>query len=351
MSAKLTFKCPSCGAGLEYQPGQRVMACPYCGTEVDQASIAEASQQFEQDNAPQNAQQQALEAHLRTYNCTSCGAQIITDDTTAATRCYYCHSPVVLSDRLSGEFRPDGVIPFAFDKAKAEQAFDQYIRKHRFVDRRFFTPDQREMLSGVYYPYWIGDFEGEGEFVGTGTRVSTHSNSREVITTTRFFNVHRAGRLSFRNVVRRGLTKTDRLISDGIQPYDLEKTQPFAMGYLSGFLAEIRDVPEDSTQADMTQEINGYAPGLIKKGNTYNSLQGETSFRVTQSRMRYVLLPTWVLTYKGGRDGVPFFFMMNGQTGKTCGKLPVSRGRLAAWCVGIAAAVIAVFCAGGAMLW
>ena len=30
------------------------------------------------------------------YICPSCGAEVVTDATTAATFCYYCHNPVVL---------------------------------------------------------------------------------------------------------------------------------------------------------------------------------------------------------------------------------------------------------------
>lgn len=47
------------------------------------------------------------EADAVTYTCPSCGAQIVTDATTAATFCYYCHNPVVLGGRLEGKFLPD----------------------------------------------------------------------------------------------------------------------------------------------------------------------------------------------------------------------------------------------------
>ena len=46
------------------------------------------------------------------YNCPSCGAEIVTDATTAATFCYYCHNPVVLGKRLEGKYLPNKVIPF-----------------------------------------------------------------------------------------------------------------------------------------------------------------------------------------------------------------------------------------------
>ena len=66
----------------------------------------------------------------------------MTDDTTAATRCYYCHNPVVLTDRLSGEFHPDGVVPFTVSRDEALAAFRKFIGKRKFVDRRFFSDEQ-----------------------------------------------------------------------------------------------------------------------------------------------------------------------------------------------------------------
>lgn len=41
----------------------------------------------------------------------------------------------------------------------------------------------------------------------------------------------------------------------------------------------------------------------------------------------YVLLPVWVLTYRG-RNNTMYYFAMNGQTGKVCGKLPVDNKKL-----------------------
>ena len=53
---------------------------------------------------------------MRSYHCPTCGAELVTDETTAASTCAYCGSPVVLSDHLSGAKRPNYVIPFKVDK-------------------------------------------------------------------------------------------------------------------------------------------------------------------------------------------------------------------------------------------
>ena len=113
MSGTVTFKCPSCGAYLEFEPGAQQFSCPYClqtFTEEEMRGLARGGQDSQPAAAPD---------HLRGYHCQACGAEIVTGDTTAATRCYYCHSPVGLSDRLDGSFRPDGVLPFRIGREEA----------------------------------------------------------------------------------------------------------------------------------------------------------------------------------------------------------------------------------------
>lgn len=343
MSQAITFKCPSCGAYLEYDPSAQQMTCPYCG----QAFTKEALDALG-GGKPQAA---SFDARLRAYHCQQCGAEIVTDDTTAATRCYYCHSPVVLTDRLSGDFHPDGVIPFQLDKAGAMDAFQSFIRRKRFVDRRFFSADQLESFSGVYYPYWMGDFEGEGFFDGEGTRVSTHTSPKETVVITRHFSVKRKAKLSFRNLFRRALSKTDRTLSDGIHPYRTKEIEPFDLRYLSGFLAEKRDIESKEAQNEMLQEVQGYARQMLSAPGPYNSLNGNSAFQPSQTRMRYMLLPAWVLTWRSDKPGATYYYMMNGQTGEVCGKLPIDKVKLGLWAAGVGAAVAGLMCLGGALLW
>ena len=210
LSGTIMFKCPSCGGNLEYDPTQRQMRCPYCDTLMEEGfldSLAEQEAAQEQQPAAEPVQE-----GLRSYHCKNCGAEITTGETTAATRCYFCHSPVVLEDRVSAGFRPDMVIPFKLDKSGAEKAFEGYLKTKRFLDRRFLSPQQREDISGVYYPYWLCDEEGVGDFSGTGTRVRVQNTPREIITTTDYYQVTRKARLSFRNLDRKALNANSRHI-------------------------------------------------------------------------------------------------------------------------------------------
>lgn len=351
MSEVMTFKCSSCGGYLEFDPLQQQFKCPYCGQMFTEEELREHSAQREAEAEAAQGEQRSEKHHLRGYQCQMCGAEIVTDETTAATRCYFCHSPVVLHDRLDDEFRPDGVIPFQLDKAAAEKKFMDYISKKKFVDRAFFNGAQLEMFSGVYYPWWYTDIEGDADFEGEGTRTSVHTTPSHVVTTTRVYRVEREGRISFRNIARKALMKADGKLSDGIHPYDIGAVQPYASGYLSGFLAEKRDVSEADAREGTITEAKDYAAAMMQQNHGFNSLTGRTDFRPSKVTSRYVLLPAWVLTWKGGKDGAPYYYMMNGQTGKVCGKLPIDKKRLLATALGVGIAIFLVLCGGGAFIW
>ncbi len=352
MSQVMTFKCPSCGGYLVFEPAKQIFQCPYCGSEYDESKLKEQSHRREQTAEQARQTEKTAPAALRSYHCSMCGAEIVTDATTAATRCYYCHSPVVLNDRLSDEFCPDGVIPFKMDKKAAEAQFKAFIKKKKFVKRDFFSHAQMEDFAGVYYPYWSCDLAGDGSFDGEGTKVSVTNTPRETVTVTSYFSVHREGRLSFKQMIRKALNKADRQLSDGIHPYAMEEVKPYEAGYLSGFLAEKRDVPREDAENSLVQEANSYAERMFTSvDNNFNTLHGHASFTPDQVKMKYLLLPAWVLTYKHRADGETYYYMMNGQTGRVCGKLPLNKVKLTIVGALLGIAVFALLCFGGAYLW
>ena len=57
------------------------------------------------------------------YKCQNCGAEIVADEQTAATFCVYCGNTAILKSKLSGNFKPDYIIPFKIEKERAIEAF------------------------------------------------------------------------------------------------------------------------------------------------------------------------------------------------------------------------------------
>ena len=137
----ITYQCPNCGGGLLFDPESQKYKCEYC---LSLFSEGELKDLFEKEEGRREPEAMVI------YHCPSCGAEIVTDDTTAASFCYYCHNPVVLSGRLLGRFAPDEIIPFTIDREKAVEIFNQWIGRKRFVPKAFYSPDQIEKITGVY---------------------------------------------------------------------------------------------------------------------------------------------------------------------------------------------------------
>ena len=320
-----TYKCPACGNALKFEPNSGKFACEFCSSTYDKAYLDKLDDKAYMQEEAGRTRDAAKEQYL--YSCPSCGAELLTSDTTAATMCYYCHNPVVIVGRLEDTYKPDAVLPFTYDKQGAKDRFFKWIRKKKYVPREFVSEASVQRLSGVYYPYWLADYESSASFTGEGQIVTHTSTAKYNITTTKFYSISRDADISFRNVQRSALQKSDRKLSDGVHPYELENMVDFTPSYLSGFMAEKRDVAKEAISASVEAELNGYAQPLITKGSPYTSVVGVTTMKLKGNRYRYALLPAWVMTYRGEK-GKMYYYAMNGQTGEVCGVLPVDKKKL-----------------------
>ena len=119
------FKCPRCGGKLEFDAAGQTMKCPFCDSTFDPETLRKASEEAtagpadatgpDKDAAWDGAGQDWSgdeAAVVQSYLCKSCGVEIFSEETTAATACPFCGNPVVLSGRVSGTLKPDYVIPF-----------------------------------------------------------------------------------------------------------------------------------------------------------------------------------------------------------------------------------------------
>ncbi len=343
--AAISLKCPNCGGELVFDPKSQDYQCPYCGSDFTQKQIDGFVAQNQEDeevtdenpHIEKNWQRQAgeeaaeqEEADMVEYRCPSCGAEIVTDATTAATFCYYCHNPVVLSGRVSGTYLPRKIIPFSIDREKAEKLFLDNVSKKKFVPKGFLDQRQIENLSGVYFPYWMVDWDGRGRMEAKATRVRVYRQGDTEITETRHYDLHREGTVHFSDMSRNALKQANRELVEGVQPYQMEKAKPFSIGYLSGFQAQKRDMEQEEFAQSIKQDVNQYTERILRDSmEGYNTVVPVSKDVTTLSEdWQYTLLPVWVLTYRSG--GTMYYYTINGQTGKVCGKLPVHYGKLGA---------------------
>lgn len=327
-----------------WSPEKQRFACEYCGSDYTEQQLAELAPS-EQSNSSSETQEIAV------YHCASCGAEVVTDATTAATTCYYCHNPVVLMGKLDGELRPHKVIPFTIGRDEAVSRFLSWVGKKWFVPPAFFCKKQIELISGVYFPYWITDVDVEAALDTTATKVRVWRAGNTEHTETSYFHVVREGNLHFEDIETIALRKANPKLVEGVQPFDGTAAQPFSVGYLSGFVAEKRDIEQAELTARVAQEVAGYTGHLVSDTVSGYSMVMDRTPTVTNrgDRWEYAMAPIWMLTYKG-RDSKTYVFAMNGQTGRIYGELPLDIGRLALLFGGVALALLIILLIGGAVL-
>jgi len=331
MAVLQEFKCPCCDGAIEFDSQLQKMKCPYCDTEFEVEALRELSEALQQEQPsdytwetePGSQWQEGETEGLRTFVCNSCGGEIVGDANTAATHCPYCDNPVVVSGQFVGDLRPDLVVPFKLDKKQAMEAFSQHLKKKPLLPKLFKSQNRIESIQGIYVPFWLFDTDADADIRYKATRVTTWSDSNYIYTRTSFYKLLRSGSIGFADVPVDGSTKMQDDLMESIEPFDLSQGVDFQTAYLAGYLADKFDLEADackeransrirtSTEEAMASTAIGYATVVPEN----------TNIRLKSGRVRYALLPAWVLTTRY-QDQI-HTFAMNGQTGKFVGNLPI----------------------------
>lgn len=363
------YQCPACTGPLHYSAKSGKLECDYCGSSFDVAEIealyarkeaeaAAAKQEAEaaaakqaadaKAEAAQAAKDEAAEAAaasggwdtsdlsrdwgaeadgLRVYSCPSCGAELICDQSTAATACPYCGNPAIVPGQFSGALRPDYILPFRLSKDDAVQALRAHYKGKPFLPRSFTSANHIEQIQGVYVPFWLFDGGAEGAASYRASNTNVYETGDYEITETRHYHVVRAGSLAFEKIPVDASSKMPDDHMDSIEPFDYAQLRPFSTAYLPGYLADKYDVTiDDSRDRADTRCRETLAQALRDTVTGYGACVTEREdIALRRGKVHYALLPVWMLSTKW--HGQDFLFAMNGQTGKLVGDLPTDRGR------------------------
>lgn len=340
----VTYKCKNCGGELLFDPDTQQFHCEYCDSYFTESELQQDAQpEPEAKNEEQKAApKDDFYENVVEYTCPNCGAQVIAEASTAATWCYYCHNPVVLSQRLSNNLKPDKVIPFVLDKEKAAKAFEDWKKTKWFLKPGFSQEARLEKMAGVYYPYWKIDSTTHGFLRARGEKVRTWRKGNTEYIETSTYGVTREGSVDLDNLTFTAIKREDIDLTQGVYPFDFSKAVNFSMAYLSGFLAERRMTDKVDIRPEAERKIDQYTQECLRSTvRGYDHVYVEEYHASTErEKWQYMLLPAWVMTYQ--YHGETYYYAVNGQTGKVCGRLPLSKARLAILFGGVTAAVAAV---------
>ena len=360
------YKCPSCTGPLHFSSETGKLSCDYCGSSFDVAEIEALYAEKEKtaaeakDKADAKADKQATEQKesgdtgwntehagedwgsdaekMKSYSCPSCGAELICDETTAATSCPYCGNPTIVPGQFSGNSRrPNYLIPFKLNKEAAVAALKNHYKGKFLLPKSFSNENHIEELKGIYVPFWLFDAKADADITFNGTRTRSYRSGDYEVTETKHYDIHRSGSIDFERIPVDGSSKMPDDYMDSIEPFDYKDLKPFSTAYMPGFLADKYDVDAKKSSKRADRRCQNSAVECMRDTITspYNSITiRNKSVNLHRGNVNYAMLPVWLLSTKWKDKN--YLFAMNGQTGKLVGDLPIDKKKLRLFSLGLA---------------
>lgn len=315
MNSLIEYKCPNCGAIIEFDSESQSLKCPFCDSIFNLSDFSDMDANLSWDS----------DSEFSEYHCESCGAEIITDETTASMHCPYCNNPIILTDRLSGRLKPDCIIPFKLNKKAAISALDNHFKGKIFLPKVFKDQNHLDEIKGIYVPFWLYDTDSitDAEYEMKNTRMWTDTVNQ--YTETEIFRGHRSGISHFEKVPMDGSSKMPDDMMESLEPFDYKDIEKFKTAYLSGYYADKYDVDSEKCASRIKERVVTSAmsqlDSTIAGYDSVSKIKSNTSF--SNTKIYYSLLPVWILNTNW--NGNKYTFAMNGQTGKFVGNLPFDK--------------------------
>lgn len=325
------YECPNCNGNLKFDIPSQKLLCEYCGTQMDPYDFQKASDANEFTVDREEYAATASEVNTFTedvftvniFTCPQCGGELISNDTTAATFCSFCGGSTILDSRISKEKRPGYIIPFQKTKEDCKKAYGEMLRKAPFAPSEFKDEEYISRFRSIYMPYWVYSFEKSEHVSFRGSHTSRSGDY--IIKNHYIFECDVEAK--YKGVTFDAAASFSDELSNAIAPFEWREARPFTPAYLSGFYADTDDVASqvytEDARAIVTQEMCNQIrqDSLCKLFELGDDLVQAMEPELLQKEL--AMLPVWFLTYRRG-DRVSYA-VVNGQTGKVAGDIPVDK--------------------------
>jgi DNA-directed RNA polymerase subunit RPC12/RpoP len=331
------FPCSRCGAKVEFAPGTDSLECPYCGqrTAIPAGEALIEEQDFLSVTAADLGADGETE-EVTSVQCQSCGALVEPSPHHEAFPCPYCGSSIVTTEKSQRLIKPQALLSFRIERARATELFRTWI------GRLWFAPNALKKLAridgrlqGLYAPYWTYDADTISRYSGqrgdnytvtrTRTVVRGGKTVRETYQAVEIRWRPASGTVSrdFDDVLVVGSSSLPRDLAEELEPWDLENLAPYTDEYLSGFLAERYQVDVKSgwvrarerMESVIRQDVNRDIGGDHQRIHSLRTDHSAVTFK-------HVLLPMWICSYRYRSE--IYRFLVNARTGEVQGQRPWS---------------------------
>lgn len=311
------YNCRSCGGNLRFDiPSQR-LKCPYCESDYDCYEFEDKEISADSDSYD-----------VTVFTCPACGGEIISNDQSAAEFCSYCGSSVVLESRLRKETRPRKILPFQKTSEDCINAYKSKLKGALFAPKELKDPKFLENFRGIYIPYWSYNFTQRGQVSLT----SRHDYRKGDYDITDYYHVSGDIDAHYDGIFYDASAAFDDSISEAIAPFDPKQMKDFVPAYLSGFYADVADVPANVYQDQANDMVNEETLRVIQRdpnAGRYTISETKGLPGANKSLCTYVeeptatMLPVWFLTWRDPDHNRVAYMAVNGQTGKVAADIPI----------------------------
>ena len=272
-------------------------------------------------------------------SCQSCGSKLILEPHLRSTVCPYCASPSIIERPPTEDLpTPTFAIGFRIEHEKATELVRRWIGNTHMFARSDFKKAAPKLTRGVYLPaYLYGAVANSrysasiGEnYTETETYTTTDSKGRTVTRTrtvvkTEYRHLEGTHCCYVLDVVVSASQGISNDALEAIEPFDFRQLRRYAPSIIAGWLAEEPSRSKDEcfrlahgeTEAKVGRMLKAFMPG-----DSHRNLQFST--HLTREVIDLTLFPVWcfAIRYAEGKD--PIQILVNGQTGRVGGKVPVS---------------------------
>lgn len=288
------------------------------------------------------------ESVILTLKCPACGAEVVvnTDEATSA-RCHWCRHVLSVNEKMPNGAVPDLVLPFLWEKVKAQEKIDEFVKKRQFFAHPQFKREfTTENILGVYLPYMVVDvngharLEGEAEHlvrrysVGSGKNRQTRYDA-DAYTVTREFDllVDDLTIEASSDKLRQDLRSTTTNVINAIMPFDTDKCVAWDPRFLRGYASEKRDTDVKELKEQVALQVGDVARYRVKESMTFYDrgtkwMNEKQEIKGTLWKAAY--LPVWLYSYMQtkGDEKLLHYVAVNARTGETMGSVPINKTRL-----------------------
>jgi len=264
--------------------------------------------------------------------------------------CPYCASSSIIQRPPSEDLpRPAFAIGFVIDHQRATELVQQWLRRSHLFARSDFKRAAPELTRGVYLPAYLYGAVADSQYsasIGENyTEVETYttrdSNGRTVtrtrtVTKTEWRPLHGHHSCYVVDVVVTASRGVSNQSLEAIEPFDLRTLRRFTPELITGWLAEEPSLSQDDCLRLAHAETLGKVGAMLNSfmpGDSHQNLQFDT--KLSREVIDLVLFPIWSFAVRYDASKAPIQILVNGQTGRVGGTVPVSVTKVSFAVVGV----------------